>query len=81
MKDTDYQKITQLNREIEFLILKSSKIEIPDLDGFTGKSYQTFKEELIATPKISFRGEKNKSLPTHFISAASLLIQRQNKAL
>lgn len=49
-----------LNKEIEFLILKASKVEISDLDGFTCKLYQAFKEELIAVlhnfrkKKISF---------------------------
>lgn len=45
LKDTDYQKITQLNKKLNSLFLKPFKVEILGLDGFSGKSYQTFKEE------------------------------------
>lgn len=51
--------ITQLNKKLNSSFLKPFKVEILGLDGFNGKSYQTFKEELIAPPKI-FQEKTNK---------------------
>ena len=81
------KEIDQLNRpttrnEIEYVIKIIHTNKSPGPDGFTGKFYQTYKEQLIPTLlKLSQKVEEEGTLPKTFYNATITLVPKMTKVL
>ena len=65
------------NNEIESVILKLPTNRSPGLDGLTGQSYQTFREELTSILlKLFQKAAKEGTLPNSFFEASITLIPK-----
>ena len=79
------EEIDQLNRlvtknEIEYVIKTLPTNKSPGPDGFTGKFYQTYKEELIPILlKLSQKVEEEGTLSKTFYDATITLIPKPDK--
>ena len=60
---------------------KLPRNESPRPDGFTGESYQTYKEELIPILLTLFQKVEERTLPKTFYEATTTLIQKPDKDL
>ena len=78
-------RIDQLNRpitrnEIEYVIKTPPTNKSSGLDGFTGKFYQTYKEELISIHlKLFQKVDEEGTLPKTFYDATITLIPKSDK--
>ena len=76
------EEIDQLNRpitvnEIEYVIKTLPTNKSPGLDGFTGKFYQTYKEDLVPILLKQFqKAEEERTPPKTFYDATITLIPK-----
>ena len=78
------EEIDQLNglitrNESEYVIKTLPTNQSPGPDGFTGKFYQTHKEEIILILLKHFQKVEEETLPKAFYDATITLIQKQDK--
>ena len=78
------EETDQLNRpiprnEIEELIKTLTANKTPGPDGFTGKFYQTYKEDLVTILKLFQKVEEEGTLPKTFYDATITLIPKPDK--
>ena len=79
-EETDNLNRLITRSEIEPVILKPSTNKSPGPDGFTGKFYQTYKEELLLILLKLFQMiEEEGTLPKTFYEATITLIPKPDK--
>ena len=65
--------------EIEAVIKKFQPYKSPGSDGFTGRSYQTVKEELTSILKLLQKIREDGVLPNSFYEASIILVPKSDK--
>jgi hypothetical protein len=79
-EDISHQNTSVTQNEIKAAIKSLPKKKTPRPDGFSAKSYQTFKEELVQTLfKLFYEIEREGTLPNSFYEASITLIPKPYK--